>query len=34
MIDAIEAGAPERAQAMARRHTERTREAYHRPRPR
>ena len=33
MIDAIEAGAPERAQAMARRHTERTREAYHRPRP-
>jgi DNA-binding GntR family transcriptional regulator len=33
MIDAIEAGAPERAQALARRHTERTREAYHRPRP-
>jgi len=33
MIDAIEAGAPERAQAMARGHTERTREAYHRPRP-
>jgi DNA-binding GntR family transcriptional regulator len=33
MIDAIEAGAPERAQALARRHTERTRQAYHRPRP-
>ena len=32
MIDAIEAGDPDRAQAMARRHTERTREAYHRPR--
>jgi DNA-binding GntR family transcriptional regulator len=33
MVDAIEAGDPERAQAMARRHTERTRQAYHRPRP-
>src|SRR6266516_4859040 len=32
MIDAIEAGAPEQAQALARRHTERTRQAYHRPR--
>jgi DNA-binding GntR family transcriptional regulator len=32
MIDAIEAGDPDRAQALARRHTERTREAYHRPR--
>ena len=32
MIDAIEAGDPDRAQAMARRHTERTRQAYHRPR--
>jgi DNA-binding GntR family transcriptional regulator len=31
MIDAIEAGDPERAQALARRHTERTRQAYHRP---
>jgi len=31
MIDAIEAGDPDRAQAMARRHTERTRQAYHRP---
>src|SRR5258707_1351506 len=34
MIDAIEAGTPERAQAMARRHTEGTREASHRPRRR
>jgi DNA-binding GntR family transcriptional regulator len=33
MIGAIEAGDPERAQALARRHTERTRQAYHRPRP-
>jgi DNA-binding GntR family transcriptional regulator len=33
MIDVIETGDPERAQAMARKHTERTREAYHRPRP-
>src|SRR6266568_1105868 len=33
MIDAIEAGEPERAQALARKHTERTRQAYHRPRP-
>lgn len=33
MIDAIEAGDPERAQALARKHTERTRQAYHRPRP-
>ena len=33
MIDVIEAGDPERAQAMARKHTERTRQAYHRPRP-
>ena len=32
MIDVIEAGDPERAQALARKHTERTREAYHRPR--
>jgi DNA-binding GntR family transcriptional regulator len=31
MIDAIEAGDPERAQALARKHTERTRQAYHRP---
>jgi DNA-binding GntR family transcriptional regulator len=30
MIDAIEAGDPERAQALARKHTERTRLAYHR----
>ena len=29
MIDAIEAGEPERAQALARKHTERTRDAYH-----
>jgi len=33
MIAAIEAGDPERARALARRHTERTRQAYHRPRP-
>jgi DNA-binding GntR family transcriptional regulator len=33
MIDAIEAGRPERAQDLARKHTERTRQAYHRPRP-
>jgi DNA-binding GntR family transcriptional regulator len=33
MIDAIEAGDPERARALARKHTERTRQAYHRPRP-
>lgn len=33
MIDVIEAGDPERAQAMARKHTERTRQAYHRSRP-
>ena len=33
LIGAIEAGDPERAQALARRHTERTRQAYHRPRP-
>jgi len=33
MIAAIEAGDPERAQALARRHTERTRQAYHQPRP-
>ena len=32
MIDVIEAGDPERAQAMARKHTERTRQAYHQPR--
>jgi DNA-binding GntR family transcriptional regulator len=32
MIDVIEAGDPERAQALARKHTERTRQAYHRPR--
>jgi len=31
MINAIEAGDPERAQALARKHTERTRQAYHRP---
>ena len=30
MIEAIEAGDPDRAQALARRHTERTRDAYHR----
>ena len=29
MIEAIEAGDPERAQALARKHTERTRQAYH-----
>jgi DNA-binding GntR family transcriptional regulator len=33
MIEAIEAGHPDRAQALARRHTERTRQAYHQPRP-
>ena len=33
MIDAIKAGDPERAQALARKHTERTRQAYHQPRP-
>jgi DNA-binding GntR family transcriptional regulator len=33
MIEAIEAGDPERAQALARKHTERTRQAYHRPGP-
>jgi DNA-binding GntR family transcriptional regulator len=33
MIAAIEARDPERAQALARRHTERTRQAYHQPRP-
>jgi DNA-binding GntR family transcriptional regulator len=33
MIAAIEAGDPERAWALARRHTERTRQAYHQPRP-
>jgi len=33
MIQAIEAGDAERAQALARKHTERTRQAYHRPRP-
>ena len=32
LIDAIEAGDPEKAQALARKHTERTRQAYHRPR--
>jgi DNA-binding GntR family transcriptional regulator len=32
MIEAIAAGDPERAQALARRHTEQTRQAYHRPR--
>ena len=32
MIEAIEAGGPDRAQALARRHTERTRQAYHQPR--
>jgi len=32
MIEAIEAGDPERAQLLARQHTERTRTAYHRPR--
>jgi DNA-binding GntR family transcriptional regulator len=31
MIDVIEAGDPERAEALARKHTERTRQAYHRP---
>src|SRR5436190_7395207 len=33
MIDVIDAGDPERAQALARKHTERTRQAYHQPRP-
>ena len=33
MIAAIEARDPEQAQALARRHTERTRQAYHQPRP-
>ena len=33
MIEAIEAGDPDRAQALARKHTERTRRAYHQPRP-
>jgi DNA-binding GntR family transcriptional regulator len=33
MIEAIEAGDPDRAQALARKHTERTRQAYHQPRP-
>jgi DNA-binding GntR family transcriptional regulator len=33
MIAAIEAGDQERARALARRHTERTRQAYHQPRP-
>jgi DNA-binding GntR family transcriptional regulator len=32
MIDVIEAGDLERAQALARKHTERTRQAYHQPR--
>jgi DNA-binding GntR family transcriptional regulator len=32
MIEAIEARHPDRAQALARRHTERTRQAYHQPR--
>jgi DNA-binding GntR family transcriptional regulator len=32
MIEAIESGDPERALALARKHTERTRQAYHRPR--
>lgn len=32
LIDVIEAGDPVRAQALARKHTERTRQAYHRPR--
>ena len=32
MIDVIEAGDPERARALARKHTERTRQAYHQPR--
>jgi DNA-binding GntR family transcriptional regulator len=33
MIEAIEARDPDRAQALARRHTERTRQAYHQPSP-
>ena len=32
LVDVIEAGDPERAQALARKHTERTRQAYHGPR--
>jgi DNA-binding GntR family transcriptional regulator len=32
LIEAIEAGDAERAEAVARKHTERTRAAYHRPR--
>jgi DNA-binding GntR family transcriptional regulator len=32
MIEAIEAGDAERCGALARKHTERTRAAYHRPR--
>jgi DNA-binding FadR family transcriptional regulator len=32
MIDVIEAGDPERARVLARKHTERTRQAYHQPR--
>ena len=32
LVDVIEADDPERAQALARKHTERTRQAYHRPR--
>ena len=32
MIEAIEGGEPDRAQALARKHTERTRQAYHQPR--
>jgi DNA-binding GntR family transcriptional regulator len=33
LIDAIQAGDEERAQSLARRHIERTRDAYHRPKP-
>jgi DNA-binding GntR family transcriptional regulator len=33
MVAAIESGDAERAQALARKHTEQTRQAYHRPRP-
>jgi hypothetical protein len=33
IIEAIESGEADRAQALARKHTERTRQAYHRPRP-
>ena len=32
MIEVIEGGEPDRAQALARKHTERTRQAYHQPR--